>query len=261
MSMKSRVIRSGGLFLALMLGLVLAARAGGLPKQVLFETLEYPPFASESMSGEGATIEILREALAASGWHVEVRFVPWARVPIEIAEGGVDGVLPCWPAEIERFGLLGSSPLFMSRLGFFVRTADLPRLDVTLAHMKGKRVGTVRAYGYPDSLADAGVAREDAMDDETNFKKLAARRFDYVVLEKAVGDYLLSTNKAWHLAADVSWKEPAFATLPLFVGFVRDRPHSRELQQDFEAGLARLRREGRLDALARQYSLDLPAGR
>ena len=234
------------------------AQAGGVARHAVFLTLEYPPFASESISGEGATIEVLREALALRGWEIEVRFLPWARVPIELAQGEADGALPCWPAEVQRFGLQMSDPLFMSRLGFFVRTADLPGLDVSLEHMKGKRVGTVRGYGYPDALERSGVTREDAMDDETNFKKLAAHRFDYVVLERAVGDYLLATNKAWHLSAEVSWKDPAFAMLPLYVGFLPGRPHSAELQQDFQAGLSRLRREGRLDGLARQFGLDLP---
>lgn len=255
---KSRAALLGLLFVLLGLALGSTACAAGTTKHAVFLTLEYPPFASESMTGDGATIEVLREALALRGWEVEVRFLPWARVPMEIAHGEADGALPCWPAEVQRFGLQMSEPLFMSRLGFFVRTSDLARLDVSLDGMKGKRIGSVRGYGYPDSLDRAGVIREDAMDDETNFKKLAARRFDYVVLERAVGDYLLATNKAWHLSADVSWKEPAFAMLPLYVGFVPGRPHAAELEQDFQAGLAKLRREGRLDGLARQYGLDLP---
>jgi len=257
---KSRVVAR---MLAVVLGLALAvaAHAGSAAKHAVFVTLEYPPFASESMQGDGAAIEVLRAALVQRGWEVEVRFLPWARVPMEIARGDVDGALPCWPAEVQRFGLQMSAPVFVSRLGFFVRTADVSRLDVTVDHLRGQHVGTVRGYGYPDSLERSGVVREDAMDDETNFKKLAARRFDYVVLEKAVGDYLLSTNKSWHLSAEVSWKEPAFAMLPLYVGFVPGRPRTAALEQDFQSGLAKLRREGLLDRLARQYLIDLPAVR
>ncbi len=229
-------------------------------KEVTFVTLEYPPFASESMAGGGGVIRLLRGALEGSDWQPKVVFLPWARARIEVAAGHADGVLPLWPQEVIDFGVTPTQAVFESKLGFYVRRSEYPQREVAIDRMQGQSVCTVRAYGYPPIFVDSGVKRDEAGDDEASLKKLAARRCDYAVMERSVGEYLLSRKKPWRLDAPVQWKGPAFASLPLFIGVVPGRPDSARLLSDIEAGISRMKKDRRFKVLVDEFFLDVPDG-
>lgn len=245
-----------GLMICL-LGFCLSAAAA--ERVVHFLTTEYPPFASEAMADGGASVDLLRQALQGKGWSLRVSYIPWARARAEISRGQVDGLLPCWATSIEELGLMSSPAIFVSQLGFYVRSEDAARTDVSLNTLRGKVVGTVRGYGYPPMVAASGLIRDDANDDETNIKKLALRRFDYIIAEKAVTEYAFSAHKAWSLHAPVEWKDPPFALLPLYIGVVPGRPHTEALLADIESGIRQLRASGYIDQLIDKYKIGDPA--
>lgn len=241
--------------------LALWASAAAQSETAVLLTTEYPPFSVAAAPDGGAFVAALRLALQGTDWQLDVRTVPWARVPVELARGGVDGVLICWPKDISQLKLLPTQAFFESRLGFFVRKVDGPVIDVTLETLRGKTVGTVRGYAYPDMLDAAGVVRAEVSSDLLNLKKLAIGRVDLAVLERATGEYLLATPDMTALRQRLVWKEPAFSLLPLYVGVVPDRPASGRLLADINRGLEQLRRAGTLGELAKQYRVDLPTNR
>jgi polar amino acid transport system substrate-binding protein len=256
-SLRSRVSKFLAILSLQLVGVLPAMPA--MAREAVFLTLEYAPYASESVRGDGAIIQVLREALAGTEWQVKIRYVPWARVPLEVRSNQIAGALPVWSSEAKSFGLLAGHPVFESRLGFFVRKSDWATIDTRLAHMAGKKVCTARGYGYPDSLAAAGVIRDDANSDEANLKRITLGRCDYVAVERAVGEYLLSRNKPWALQAEVAWKEPAFAVLPLFIGIAPQFPDADRLRAAVEQGVERMRKSGRLKAIADGFSIDIPS--
>ena len=241
--------------------LVLAGGARVQAETAILVTTEYPPFSVEAAPDGGAFVAALRLALRDTDWQLDVRTVPWARVPLEVAHGGVDGVLICWPKDISELGLLPSEPFFESRLGFFVRKVDGPVIDVDLETLRGKSVGTVRGYAYPDKLDAAGVVRAEVSSDLLNLKKLAIGRVDLAVLERATGDYLLATPEMAALRNRLVWKGPAFSLLPLYLGVVPGRPATQRLLADVNRGLEQIRRDGTLNHLAQRYRVDLPTNR
>jgi polar amino acid transport system substrate-binding protein len=232
--------------------------AAGARREVLFLTLEYPPYASEAMHNSGAAVELLHLMLAGTQWQARVIFVPWSRVEHELKAGRADGALLLWPAEVKKYKVLSSSALFISRLGFYVRSAEAAQADVRLPAMKGQRVCIARGYGYPPELAASGVIMDEAASDEINLKRVSMKRCDYVALERAVGEFILSSDKKWSLQTKVVWKEPAFAELPLTIGLPPHKPDSAALLADLEKGLARLKQSPAYTALLKKYSLDAP---
>ena len=242
-----------------LLGALLVSQATvASPKEVVILTLEYPPLVSEAMPSGGVFSEVLRQALYGSEWTVRLKYVPWARVPAELTSSEVAGALPCWESEIESFGLKRTKAVFVSQLGFYVRRQDARFLDVRLSQLKGKRVGTVRGYGYPEQFLASGIIPEDASSDEINLKKLAAKRFDYIALERAVGDYILSRDKEWSLNAQVNWQGPPFARMPLYIGIKPSFLESAQFIAAIDRGIQRMRQDGRLGVIAKKYGLDLP---
>jgi len=225
----------------LLLATLLALLASPVPAELRLASVEYPPYSSSELPDGGGLVELTRRAFATQGYQPRIDFKPWARVRAELRSGEFHGALALWPKEIEEERLIASRPLFYSQLGLFVRSDD-PQPFRTLEDLRGRRVGAVRGYGYPSRLREAGLVLEEAVSDITNLRKLAAGRFDMVLVEHLVGEYLVSRDE--QLRGRLQWQEPELANIPLMIGFVTPRPGEPDWAAIFERGLRELHDSG-----------------
>lgn len=239
------LLRCSTAFLAFWL--CLAAAAG----EIRLATLEYPPYSSQHLPAGGSIVELTQRAFASQGHKARIDFLPWARVRAELRNGLYQGALALWPQEIIEENLVASRPLFYSQLGFFVRQ-DSPVHFATLGELRGQRVGIVRGYGYPPNLLSSGLLAEEAVDDISNLRKLAARRFDLVLLERIVGQHLIAGDAA--LRGRLTWQEPALERIPLFVGFTPARPGQPDWAHIFARGLAELHNNGEYTRILQRHA-------
>ena len=205
----------------LLVGLLFLASTQVLANEVRLVTLEYPPYTTQSRESGGSMIELTRRAFAASGHTAVIEFRPWARAQQEMRQGKYDGILPLWPEEVSAAKLVASPPLAVSQMGFFVRK-DTPLTFSAPEQLKGQRVGVARGYDYPDSIMNVGIVPEEAVDDLTNLRKLAAKRFNLVLLEHQVGLDLLSQHP--ELQEKIVWQGQALLEVPLLIGFKPPAP-------------------------------------
>ena len=225
----------------LLVGLLLSLGAQALADEVRLVTLEYPPYTTQSRANGGSMIELTKRAFAVSGHTARIDFRPWARAQQEMRQGKYDGILLLWPEEVTAAGLLASRPLAYSELGFFVRK-ESPLAFSTLEQLKGQRVGVARGYDYPDSIMNAGIVPEEAVDDLANLRKLAAKRFDLVLLEHQVGIDLLRQHP--ELQEKITWQGQTLARVPLFIGFRQPEPGKPDWPALFALGMKELMSTG-----------------
>jgi polar amino acid transport system substrate-binding protein len=238
------------MLLAALLAL-LALLASPLAAEPRLASVEYPPYSTSDLPDGGALVELTRRAFATQGYQPQIDFKPWARVRAELGSGDFQGALALWPKEIEEEGLIASQPLFYSRLGVFVRT-DAPQPFHSVADLRGRRIGAVRGYGYPDHVRQAGLDLEEAVSDINNLRKLAAGRFDMVLVEQQVGEYLVTRDE--QLRGRLQWQEPELATIPLMVGFVAPRPGEPDWGAIFARGLRELQDSGELRRILKRHA-------
>lgn len=224
----------------------------GVRADLRLATLEYPPYCSQSLPQGGSIVELTTRAFATQGYKVQVDFMPWARVRAALHSGHYQGALALWPREVVEEKLHASRPLFYSELGFFVRK-DTPIDFKDLAELKGRKVGVVRGYGYPTSVLHSGFSAEEAVDDISNLRKLDARRFDLVLLERAVGQYLIATDK--HLRGKLQWQPPALERIPLLAGFTEPRAGQPDWAQIYERGLRDLLASGEYSRILERHNV------
>lgn len=218
---------------------------------VTFATTHYPPYSNAQDPQGGAMVRVLHELLEPMGYQVTVRTLPWQRLLQE--KRRYDGILVLWPNEAQELGLVAYQGLFRSRLGFFTR-ADTP-VDVRSIPALGKRAtGATRGYGYPPALLESQLQIEYVADDVSNLRKLQARRFDLVALERVVGEHWIRQLPELR---GLEWNEPPMAEIPLGLAVVPGRPATERLGQDLEHSLRQYRTRGELQRLARTYQLDL----
>lgn len=231
--------------------LVFALLCLPLAAQPRLATLEYPPYSSQELADGGSIVELTRRAFATQGYTPQIDFLPWARVRAELRQGSYQGALALWPQEIKEENLTASRPLFYSQLGLFVRQRD-PQPFGELADLRGRRVGIVRGYGYPPRLFESGLVAEEAVDDISNLRKLAAKRFDLVLLERVVGKYLVAGDA--ELRGRLVWQEPALERIPLVVGFAAQRPGQPDWAAIFERGLRELHASGEYMRILKRHN-------
>lgn len=235
--------------LALLLPLVLLLPAGAA--ELRLATLEYPPYSSEQIAGGGSIVELTVRAFATQGQSVRIDFLPWARVRADLHSGIYQGALALWPQEIREENLIASRPLFYSQLGLFVRRGK-PVHFTQASDLQGRKVGIVRGYGYPPNLLRSGIVLEEAVDDISNLRKLEARRFDLVLLERTVGEYLIEGDA--ELRGKLVWQEPALERIPLFVGFRPSPPGQPDWAVVFARGLRELHASGEYIRILQRYA-------
>lgn len=231
--------------------LFLFAQFAQAQPQLRMATLEYPPYSSEQLPNGGSIVALTRRAFAVRGHPLHIDFLPWARVRVELGNGNYLGALALWPKEVKEEGLLPSRPLFYSELGLFIRDG-YPLQFNQLQELRGKTLGIVRGYGYPQHILDAGLTLEDAVDDISNLRKLNARRFDMVLLERIVGNHLIANDE--QLRGKLSWHGNVLERIPLLVGFVPAKPGETDWSNVFEQGLRDLHRSGEYMQILREHN-------
>src|SRR3990167_2313822 len=235
----------------LLISLNVSARAA----DVRLATLEYPPYSSVSLPERGSIVELTTRAFAANGNSVQIDFLPWARALAELRKGNYDGILLLWPEEIISEQLIASRPLLYSELGFFIRQ-DTPVAFTELSQLKGRKVGIARGYGYPKDILNSGIVSEEGTDDLSNLRKLAAGRFDLVLLEQQVGLHLLSREPT--LQKNLAWQGQILARIPLFVGFAPPKPGQHDWASVYAQGLSALFANGDYLRILQKHSQTIP---
>lgn len=217
--------------------------AAAQDKSVKFTSLDWPPFSGGTLPDQGVFIGVVRDALAKQGYKVEVTFLPWKRA-VETAtnDASYAGLLPIYPDDLTP-GFFGSTVVMDSPLGFAER-AEKPLVWSTLDDLKGRRLGVVMGYSntpeFDAAVADKRLKTDEAGDDLTNLRKLAAGRVDAAVVDLYVLDHLLDSSpelKPYKAALRFSAKP--LADKPILIG-LRDAPIGREIDAALKEGLAKV---------------------
>jgi polar amino acid transport system substrate-binding protein len=157
------------------------ASHGQTLKSVRVATGESPPFATETRSDGGVTVNVLRRALESEGYAVELVYLPWSRALLDAREGRFD-ITAQWADTAERRqSFLLSDNLFAERWSFVYRrnsSFDWQREE----DLHQFRIGLVPNFAYTESIwqaVRAGVQPREAPSTELNgLRMVLAGRID-----------------------------------------------------------------------------------
>ncbi|WP_374356556.1 substrate-binding periplasmic protein [Chitinimonas sp.] len=213
---------------------------------------DFPPFTSADLPEQGFFTAIAQASLQAAGYPSTVTFQPWARVMAQMRKGQFDAVLAVWYQKQREQFLAFSEPLWTNRIGFYGRAEQL--IDVRqLAALKPYTIGVVRDYANPPQFDAAQLNTDAAVDDLGNLRKLQAGHVDLVLIDRAVAEFLLRTRLR-EGADQLVWLDPPLASMPLYIGFARNRPGYQRRLEAFNRGLAIIRANGEYDRIIKRLS-------
>lgn len=212
-------------------------------KVVRLSSLEWPPYAGADLPGQGASIMVVRKALAEMGYELEVDFYPWSRA-VHMAEdtnSGYAGYFPEYYSESVALQFGYSDPIGYGPLGF----AEQKGMAVTwnrLVDLDRFTIGTVKDYVNTsefDSLVAGGLLNvSEALNDTSNLLKVAYHRIDMAVIDSNVMNYLVGHDPDLRRVRDELAFNPQLLEMKsLYVCFNHS---SKELQSVLNQGLAKI---------------------
>jgi polar amino acid transport system substrate-binding protein len=153
---------------------------------------DYPPMMIEN-NKSGIYQDVLDAISDLTGDTFNVVYYPYPRIGLMFNDARLDiepGVFPGWVHSQKIPGLFSASfgkvvdvMVFASGKAFPVKNPE---------DLRGKSVGMVRGYAYPELqglIASGQIDRRNGLDEDQLLKMLHAKRFDQVLISKAVAQY------------------------------------------------------------------------
>ncbi|MDD0842853.1 substrate-binding periplasmic protein [Pseudomonas sp. Gutcm_11s] len=230
---------------------ILAQGAGAATFEVGF--YDYPPMMIED-GRRGIYQDILDELAKITGDRFSVQYYPYPRIGLLFNERQLDiepGVYPGWVKTQPNpglfsvpFGKVVDVLVFAPHRAFPVKQPE---------DLRGKSVGMVRGYAYPELLpmiASGQLDRRNALNEQQLLDMLSRSRFDQVIANKAVAQYnLLQIPDYRHLEiGDV---------ISSYDVSMRVQPKHAEWLDKLDAAIIQLKQQGIIDKIYARYGVHL----
>ena len=223
----------------------LAIVAGSLQAEtVKLTSLDWPPYTSEAIAMQGASVAVAKAAFEAVGIDLQVEFFPWKRA---VAYGKdnpeYDGYFPEYYAESLKQDFILSAPMGNGPLGF----AQSSKSDInwsSLNDLKKYRIGTVSGYVNTAEFDAMAQNKElnisEASSDLKNLQKLLAGRVDLAVIDKNVMTYLVSTESELKgKQSELTFNTTPLENKDLYICFKKNN-RGQQLAEAFNEGLGKI---------------------
>jgi polar amino acid transport system substrate-binding protein len=194
----------------------------------------YPYSAQRDGKPEGMAVDIVRAAYHAAGVDVNLISRPYARCMLEVKLGKNAGCFDTSrDALTEVDYLYPQEPLFFATFGIYAR-ADYEG-KATIQTLEAKKVGLTNGYTYGILETNKKIIRDYGPSDESNFRKLIAKRFDFVVVYTRISDVLMLEHK--NEFANKIKLVGTTETIPLYISFSKIHPQSKHASELFDEGM------------------------
>lgn len=216
----------------------------GYAEQVKLTSLEWPPYTSESLKEQGASVAVAKAAFEAMGHQLVIEFYPWKRaVYLAKEDPSYDGYFPEYFSEELKKDFILSEPMGSGPLGF----AELKTNPITwnsLDDLKKFRVGVVGGYvntaEFDDMVSKGQLKASVASDDVKNILKLASGRSDLAVVDQNVLSFLLASDASLKGAAsDIQFNGRLLEDKQLYICFKKG-PRGEKISKIFNEGLTKI---------------------
>lgn len=215
----------------------------------------WPPFIDPQNPKEGLSLEIARAAYKTQGYKVEHAYKPWARAITLLKRGEIDIIVNTWMTE-ERKTFLMYSDTYTANEIKFIKLATDPFEFNGLESLKGKRIGTVRGYGYGDDFTNSkNFERQEVANLHINIKKLIAGRIDLTLEDEIVARVLIAQQDI-HLLEKLAFTKNALSKKDMYVTSGLANPHHKEYIEAFNKGLKVIKSNGTYAKIMQQYGIE-----
>lgn len=243
----------------LIMGLMILSLSAVVPaaaelKVITAASDPYPPFVDPKHPKEGLSLEIVRAAFKTQGYEVKMSIMPWARAEAEVKKGTYDILPDVWMTDARKKDFMFGKPYVSNKVKFVFLKENRFEYD-GMKSLEGKKVGTVRGYGYSDEFLKADkFKREEVADFMTNIRKLIAKRLDLTLEDELVAKAQIAKEDP-KILDQIRFTANSFSVNDLHVASGIKNPRHKEIIEAFNKGLEIIKADGTAARILASYGL------
>ncbi|WP_259781724.1 substrate-binding periplasmic protein [Aestuariispira ectoiniformans] len=252
--MTNRVILHG-LTHAALICLFLFAGTMAHARNVSMVTINWSPYFAENLEEGGFFTVLVREAFKAGGHDANIRFLPWKRAMNMVERTQSDVLMGAYFTEERDKQYFYSAPIFPVRLVLAAnrRTGLTGYKD--LRELSSYRIAVCLGWYYGEAFEKADyLKKEPALDQIINIRKLIGGRVDIVAGSEVVLRHEIDQRRDFSMK-DVTILKPDLAREELYILTSRQLPDGKQLIEDFNRGMAIIRKNGMFDAILNRFKV------
>lgn len=214
---------------------------------------DYPPMMIED-GRSGIYQDIFDELAKLTGDTFNVQYYPYPRIGLLFNEGQLDiepGVYPGWVQSQPKPGIF-SVP--------FGKVVDVlvfaPGKTFPVKHpedLRGKSVGMVRGYAYPELIpliTSGQLDRRNALNEQQLLGMLSKSRFDQIIVNKAIAQY--------HQHSSDNYDQLQIGdVISAYDVSMRVHPKHADWLDKLDAAIIQLKQQGTIDKIYARYGVHL----
>lgn len=251
-------MRKAIIFLLFWLVIVLPTQAPG--QTLTFATVNWEPYAGETLPDKGITSVIIAKACKLAGLEAEFRFMPWPRAMDETRSGKYDAVYNAYFSKYRdsHFGI--SEPYFTTHLTLCTKADTTIRYDGSVESLLPYRLGVVRGFVNTEAIdQEKSIMKDEAINDVMNLNKLLHNRVDLIVIDKYQALHLVKNNPTIEADVnDIRFISPKLDTKKLHVLFSKETRGWQSIMRRFNNALRKMKSDGTIDELMLRFGFVLP---
>lgn len=251
---RMNLMRRSTILLATVAALVsMAAPSVARPPSTIVTWHDWGPYVGEQLPDQGIASAIAREAFAAAGREVTIRFLPWNRAYREARDGLHLAAFPFAHNDERANDFLFTEPLFTSSIRLFAARSHIER-DSTLESMDAPSI--CLPLGYNTRIAERLFSQTHIMLKRPRamvncLKMLRFGRVDLVLVSERVGNFIINQHDDLE-RKDFFLLSRTFET-PVHIMVPRTLPGAESLVEKLDDELTRMKSSGRIEAIFERY--------
>lgn len=213
---------------------------------------EWPPFSGASLPGQGMSLDVINAVLTEAGYDVQTEVVPWARImgDVEIGRFDIIGSLFADP-EMETY-LIYSDPFYITDVQLVQRTGD-SHAYTTVEALRPYTIAVGDGFLYQDEFDRADYLNKVVVTTTLQaIQMVAAGRADLTLDSVDVVRHAIADEDP-SLQGRVEFAPGVLARQGIHMAIRRDVENSAQIVADFNAALAAMQSDGRLDTLLARH--------
>jgi polar amino acid transport system substrate-binding protein len=226
-------------------------------EKVLLVYDNIPPYIYyEDGEHKGIYVKIINEAFKNSDVEIELGRYPWSRCLEMIKSHKAFGSIG-WVQTVERFDNSVFSNNFylgVTNLYYMKDNEKIIKSYDKIHELSGLSFGATEPNYFISSLVGAGINPDLSIDSLDAIEKLIYGRYDVLVMDQGIFNYLLELHHSDKVDEIVSYQEPyikAYHSIRVW----HDNPRAKEILEIFDNGLGEVISSGKYDELLNEYNL------
>lgn len=219
---------------------------------------DFAPYVNPAQPETGLASEIVQAAFAASGRQVSIELRPWARALLEAKDGKYLASFPYTRTPEREAVYHYSSPVLLVRHRIFVKAGDTRLNSKDLNSLKGANycvpIGRAVNPRLVEMVNSGAVVRQTPSGTSNCLRMLELGRVDFLVSDEKEGRAQIREAGIAN-GAIVMAEGPPLTEIPLHVIAGKEVAGSEDLIQAFNAGLAKIQKNGTYARLQKAYPL------